>query len=290
MRPLSIRAASLVCLVGGAGAYVAFGLGACLSGDIVDLGTDFDSVGIVPDTGPRNLPEAGTVHDASADRTEASAILDGGDASEASDVHAEADAMDEAPPPQGDVCLMNPSFERPVADAQARPAGDAQVTQPLTPNPPQWLVCAGSMASTSSCGLQPTEGDSYVGLSVGLAPLLNDPTSIDTTLCAPLEVGFTYSLTVDFGLDEPITDAGFPGEPPSLQILGSSAACTRKELLWRSPSLPNACIWRKFCMSFTPAAEYTHLLLVPETSSSSALSLAPTYVIVDNLVSTHGCP
>ena len=192
--------------------------------------------------------------------------------------------MDE-PGPRGTLCITNPSFE-------AYLPGDAQANQPSQSNPPGWMVCAGATATSSICGFRPTDQSQYVGLSVGLAPLLNNPGSIDTPLCTNLEVGVTYSLTVDVGLDTAPTDSGGAGEPPFLQIWGATTKCMTQgtsELLWSSPSLLNACEWRRTCKSFTPSAPYTDLILVPGTSGSSAFNAAPTYIVVDNLVASPFC-
>jgi hypothetical protein len=260
-----------------AAAYLTCALGACLSGDVVDLGTDFDAERGVAASGSQNPPESGALGDAP--RT------DGTDSASATDATDATDAIDE-PGPRGTVCLIDKSFEVYLP-------GDAQANQPVQSHPLGWSVCAGALATSQICGLRPTDQDSYVGLSVGLAPYLNNPASIDTILCDTLEAGVTYALSVDVGLDTLQADSGGPGEPPFLQIWGATTACMAQgpyELLWSSPSLLNACMWRRVCKSFTPSAPYDHLVMIPGTSSSSAFRVGPTYIVVDNLVTPSACP
>ena len=196
-RRRSILVLSLPGLLGAG--YFGCGLGACWSGEVVDLGADLDAR--VPDA--TSVPESGPERDGS--------LADRADSSPPDDA---SDAMDEPPLPPGTVCLENPSFERHLP-------GDAQASQPVQSMPLGWAVCAGVTANSSSCGLPPTNQDSYVGLSVGLvAPFVYGPASISSPLCAPLEVGTTYALTVDYGLDTPVPDAAGTGEPPALQNLG----------------------------------------------------------------------
>ena len=275
-RRCSIGAVSAFGLLGAA--YLTCALGACLSGEDVDLGSDFDGAARVLDAASRKPVESGALRDAPrADGTDSASAIDATDA---------ADAADE-PGPRGTICIGNKSFESYLP-------GDAQANQPVQPNPPGWKVCSGATATTPICGLRPTDQDSYVGLSVGLAPYLNNPGSIDGVLCEPLEVGVTYSLSADIGLDTLQADSGSPGEPPFLQIWGATDECITQgaayELLWSSPSLLKTCGWKTYCNSFTPSAPYTHLVLIPGTSSSSAFWAGPTYIIVDNLVPSTACP
>jgi hypothetical protein len=249
--------------------YFGGGLGACLSGEVVDLGADLDAR--APDA--TRVPESGPEREASlADRADSSPE----DAM---------DAMDEPALPPGTLCLEDPSFEKHLP-------GDAQVNQPVQNMPPGWVVCPGGVtANSSSCGLPPTDQDEYVGLSVGLvAPFVYGPGSISTQLCASLEVGTTYALTVDYGLDTPVPDAQSNGEPPALQIWGGTKQCEMKEQLWRSASLPDACLWRTTCRTFVPSAAYRYLTLFPEIGSPSSLIYAQAYVIVDNLRPSPTCP
>ena len=252
-------------------AYFFWGLGACAVEDIVDLGADLDAAESVPDVGLQISQEAGPVRDgALADRRDASTAID---------------AMDESEPPAmpGAVCVNNFGFE-------AHLPGDAQAKQPLQPMPPGWQVCSGLTASTSSCRLPATQGDNYVGLSLGFLPFVG-PASIDGEFCNALEVGVAYSLSVDVGLDMPLTDSGSATQPPALQIWGATTTCMQQELLGTSYPLVSACMWTSFCMNITPSAPYDHLVLVPETGSDTTLGLLPTYVIVDNLdLSVGACP
>jgi hypothetical protein len=266
-RRRSILVLSLPGLLGAG--YFACGLGACLSGEVVDLGADLYAR--APDA--TRVPESGPERDAS--------LAERADSSPSEDA---ADAMDEPPLPPGTICIEDPSFEKHLP-------GDAQVNQPVQNMPPGWVVCAGITASMSSCGLPPTDQDEYVGLSVGpAAPFVFGIGTISTKLCANLEAGTTYALTVDYGLDTPTPDAAGPGEPPALQIWGGTMPCEMKEQLWRSASLPYACLWRTTCRTFAPSAAYNYLTLIPEIGSPSAVIYAQAYVIVDNLRPSPTCP
>ncbi len=261
----------VACLFGLVAAYFVWALGACALEDIVDLGADLDAAVAIPDAGHPIPVESGAIRDAGiADRMDSSMPMD---------------AMDESEPsPLPDAAcpdLKNGSFE-------AHLPGDAQATQPLQRSPPGWVVCGGVTASTSSCKLRPTDGDSYVGLSLGLLPWV-PPASIDGIICA-LQVGATYSLSGDVGLDMPLTDSGSVAQPPSLQIWGGTAMCSKDELL-NTISTPSACIWSRFCVNILPSGPDNHLVFDPATGSDSPFGDPTIYVIVDNLkLAVGACP
>jgi hypothetical protein len=242
----------------------------CLSGQNVDLGTDVD---------PRGF-------DATAPVEAGQAPLDAlsGDDSGVRDGQDDLEVSDEPPIAGSPVCILNPSFE-------STPEDDAG-PGPMLANPPDWRACVTPGASTTSCTLPPTNGNSYLGLSIGLAPLLDNAASVDAELCQPLIAGVTYSVALELGLDAPVGDGGpTSGEPPALQLRGSTTACDPNAvLLLRFSGVSNTCRWKSLCGLFTPTQAYTHLVLIPETSSSTSFTFSQTSVLVDDITSGGYCP
>jgi hypothetical protein len=237
----------------------------CLTGQTVDLGTDVEPHG----------PDATAVAEAS--------VPPDPEASAGDDASDRPDGTDEPPPAGAPLCIPNPSFESTTED-DAGPG-------PMLADPPQWLACSTPSTSSSACSLAPTDGRSYLGLSVGLAPLLNNASSVDATLCETLVPGVTYSLALDLGLDAPVGDSGpTSGEPPALQLRGSTIACDPNgEQLLTFSGVLDACVWKRICGSFEADQPYTHLVLIPETSRSTGLVFSQTHVLVDKLTSGGVC-
>jgi hypothetical protein len=251
--------------LGGLLVWFAGSLASCLTGQIVDLGTDVEPRGpdatAVPDASSPPDPEASATDDASS----------------------RPDATDEPLPTGAALCIPNPSFE-------SSPEDDAG-PGPMLADPPQWLACSAPSSSSSACSLAATDGRSYLGLSVGLAPLLDNAASVDATLCATLVPGVNYSLALDLGLDAPVGDGGpTSGEPPALQLRGSTTACDPNgEPLLTFAGVLDACVWKRICGVFMADQPFTHLVLVPETSRSTGFVFSQTNVLVDNLTSGGVC-
>lgn len=270
-RPSSTRISSLP----GVTACLAGALTACLT-SVVDLGSNYQErlveaqaplpptvieSGIAP---PLNSPDA-----EDADPPEAEAMAD-------------SPPVDETAPPAR-ICIPNPSFE-PLLNRDAGPV-------PVLAAPPLWLACSGNTLTPQLCVLPPTDGVTYLGLSIGYAPFLYNPASVDVPLCAALQPGVTYSLQLDFALDAPETDANPTGEPPALQIRGSTTVCDpQAELLLRFSGATNTCGWKSLCETFVPQQADTQLILVPEASSSTGVIYSQTNLLVDHLQSGGACP
>jgi hypothetical protein len=257
-------------------ACVAVTLSACLSGETINLGRKYEAPSTEPDATSMTVPEAGAEaapDDVSADDGSSPDGLDGAD---------DADEAD-APPLMGaSICILNASFENFSPDAGP---------SPLLTNPSEWQVCSNTTAGPQPCTLPPTEGNSYLALDVGLAPFLFNPAYVDSTLCEPLEAGVTYSLALELALDAPENDASPPGEPPALQLRGSNTACDpQADLLVRFSGATNTCGWKSLCATFVPQQSYTHLVLIPEATSSTGLVYSQTNVLVDALHSGGACP
>jgi hypothetical protein len=268
--PLPSQAFARVVCVGAA-------LAGCLSSETIDLGTNYEAGLPASDSSVvKRVPESGA--DAVAD-----APYDADP--DAPDAPTDAGAADAPSPPLVGalICISNPSFESLFPN-------DAQ--GPLLADPPQWQACSSNTAPQPACVLPPTDGSSYLGLSIGLAPLLLNPASVDATLCQPLQPGITYSLSIDMALDAPPGDASTEGEPPALQVRGSNTACDpRADLLLRFSGATNTCGWtRGLCGTFVPQQTYSHLILIPEATSSTGPVYAQTNVLVDNLQSGIACP
>jgi hypothetical protein len=266
LRPSSIRTSSLL----RAGAPLLCVTAACLSGETVDLGTEFDASAPPLDSPSVVAPE--------------SSVDAGESADEAGDAVADApsETASESSAPGSPFCIPNPSFEMGLG-------GDAAVSSPEVAVPAGWLSCPGSSASAAptSCLLPPTDGSSYLALSIGFFGI---PASVDVMLCEPpIVAGITYTLSADIALDAPLDDSGSIGEPPVLQIRASNTACDAQgALLLRFAGTAGTCSWRTLCGSFTAADSYSHLMLIPETGSAG-LVFDQTHLLVDHLVTGGSC-
>jgi hypothetical protein len=256
-RSPSLRASFLA-----AGIVAGATLVACLTDELVNVGSNVDAS--EPDV---DVPDVGPVEaTVDADMNETRAPV--GDAPLDVDI-------DAAPPRVFDLCIPNPSFETNPAEGDASPVQSA---------PPGWTACNGANGqSGSNCSLAPADGSTYLGLSIGFPRLFLGPASVDVTPCAPIVEGATYGLSVDVALDAPGADGGQPGEPPVLQLRGSTNECDAQgDLLWRFSGI-SACGWKTLCGTFVARASYTHLLLIPETNTSTADVFADTNLLVDDL-------
>ncbi|HEX4445997.1 MAG TPA: hypothetical protein VH044_04650 [Polyangiaceae bacterium] len=243
---------------------------ACLSGETVDLGAEYDA-SAPPIDAPSIAPPETSVD---ADPPESDAG-DGG-----AEADAPPEATDEPTPPGAYVCIPNPSFEMGLDDGAA-------VSSPEVAVPGGWQSCPlSSSTPPTSCVLPPTNGRSYLALSLGF---LINPASIDVLLCEPLAAGVTYTLAADIAIDAPLDDSGTAGEPPVLQVRASDTACDAQgALLVRFAGSAGSCGWRSVCGTFTTTESYSHLMLVPETGSAGAV-FAQTHLLVDNLTSPASC-
>jgi hypothetical protein len=268
-RPTSIRATSIL----RASLSLLGATAACLSGATVDLGHEAATTPPPTDDGPIDGDDD-TSDDATADVTadvpDVTADADGG-APEASLVDG------------GPLCIPNPSFE--PGDDAAPPTG------PEVAVPAGWASCPGSSTSVTPTACVPAaeEGLTYLALSVGFAPLapLNIPSSADVALCSPLEAGVPYTLSAEVALDATSAEGG-TDEPPSLVILGGNSACNPQTRFLQFSPVANTCGWRRFCGTFTPDQEYTHLVLIPQVNAGS--QYLQSHVLVDDLRSGGTCP
>jgi hypothetical protein len=256
------------------GALLAGTLIGCLSSETIDLGSNYPDAHAPEADGPSTVvPDSG----AEAAPQDAPVPAD----SLPFDAAAESEA--DAPIPVGaPICIPNPSFEIFSGDAGS---------SPLLTAPQDWQACGGGAVNAQACMLPPAQGNTYLALSIGLAPFVFNPASVDSALCDPLEAGVTYSLSVELALDAPDTDASPSGEPPALQLRGSDTACDpQADLLVRFSGATNTCGWKSLCATFVPQRAYSHLVLIPEATSSTGLVYSQTNMLVDDLRSGDVCP
>jgi hypothetical protein len=271
-RPSSTRISSLL----EAAVCLAVALTACLTSVTVDLGSNYQEPLVEAQAPPPlTLVESGITPP-----------IDAPDAQDEEPLEATADSApvdEEATAPPAQICLNNKSFE-PLLNSDAGPV-------PVLANPTYWQLCSANVLIPQACVLSPTDGISYLGLSIGGAPYYYNPGSVDQRLCAPLQPGVTYSLQLDFALDAQESDANPIGEPPALQIRGSTTMCDpQAELLLRFSGATNTCGWKSLCKTFVPLHADTHLILVPEASSSTGYIYSQTNLLVDYLQSGGACP
>jgi hypothetical protein len=272
MRRPSTRISSLF----EATACLAGALTACLSSVTVDLGSNYREPVVVEAAAPSPpvVEEPGAV----------------------APIAAPPDAEDDVPPETSpdslpadetvtpsQICIPNPSFE-PLLDRDAGPI-------PVLPSPPLWRLCSANALTPQRCILPPADQSSYLGLSIGLAPYLYNPAAIDAALSCNMQPGVTYSLQLELGLDAPETDGDPGGEPPALQVRGSTMACDpRADLLARFSGATNTCGWKLLCATFVAQQAYSDLMLIPEATSSTGVIYSQTALLVDDLRSGVTCP
>ena len=153
------------------------------------------------------------------------------------------------------VSITNPGLNGPAAEAIV---------------PPGWLLCANTPDTNDGTihdtPLDPFEGPTFMTFH----PLPNLEESAAAVLLEPLISSTSYSITMQMavaGLDIPTSPtwvANNQGNNPGIiEIWGSMTGCAMDELLWTSPViLPNTG-WSLEAATFTPSANYTHLVFIP---------------------------
>lgn len=182
----------------------------------------------------------------------------------------------------GHVCAKNSSFEGAQTFGPAEWLSNAFDASP-------WDACrTGGDARNASAKIvaaasgdefpAPTDGDSYLYVEAAA----KRPRNVGQSLCAPLEVGSTYSFKLD--LAAAAEDyAGVRVGPVQLAVYASGGACQRDELAWTSPRLGTG--WRTYCVTITPTKPATALVLSAMSMGSDASAL-----FIDHLVPVDGCP
>ncbi len=178
----------------------------------------------------------------------------------------------------GAVCLSNPSFEGPPANA--------------TVDAPPWVACGNqatienpSLPAPAQPLLQPTDGTTalFLRAQVGSPP----PGAVSEPLCATMRAGTTYHLTVDVG-STPEATFGVSAPPEGLQIWGGSTSCSEGELLWSSPLAGPT--WTTYCATLTPTQDTTYLTLVAYQDPDAGVPLSLGNLQADHLVPVAACP
>jgi hypothetical protein len=247
---------------------------ACALNEVVNVGANFEA-------GAPPVDATGVVDVVDAEPREAEAAPDVTSLDDGVPDDAALD-VETGPPPLSELCIPNPSFELTPA---------LPTTTPVLTAPPAWASCNNSNSQTASaCGLDPTLGDTYLGLAINV-PLLIPAASVDVVPCGPVLVGATYAVTLDLAIDAPGADGGQDGEPPALQLLGSNTPCDpRGDPLHTFAGLDRACGWKTLCGTFVAHAAYTDFVLVPQASSSLGSVFVEAELLVDNLRTDLPCP
>ncbi len=288
-------------------------LGACISGEDVDLGQNLEPG--APGAGSGRFTPPASGGDAGA--LAASGACETTEVNRPAFCDATAGAADSAPssqsaPSSGAVpssdasatafCIPNPSFE--IANS----------TSVIGP-PPDWQTCPSSsgsglanlaallpMVNPSLCTMPPSNGSSYLGLVVGpYGSVSSDLTaSVSTALCgAALDAGTAYALSIDLGIAVTrLVSTSIPSNTPSsiapvLQLWAGQTPCAYDELLWTSPPISNEDTWKTACATFTPRRTASNLTLspvFPTTDGSAPQHGQWSYVVMDNLVPGRSCP
>jgi hypothetical protein len=155
---------------------------------------------------------------------------------------------------------------------------------------PTWPVFP--VANPGVCSMPASDGANYLGLTVGSYGLATDVSeSVETPLCAPLQAGTTYSVSVDLAMAVKTVMVGASNQPAVLEIWGSKNGCVKDEPLWTSPTITNSDRWQKYCGLFRPTQSYNYLTIVPAAPAGSTFAMGQwSYVVVDHLVPGATCP
>lgn len=179
-------------------------------------------------------------------------------------------------PPGRRLCVMNPSFE-------GTPA--VNVGQNFDAGP--WLTCSNdpSVNNTPDVGSpalvvfgdppKPVDGSTYLALGQG--------EQVSQVLCEDAQAGESLSFKVQVSR----VDLA-PGDTTKvfLEVYGGIGAdCSQRQLLWASPAL--ASVWTSYCVTLKPREYMNQITLRSRTDVSS---LAPEYLVVDDIVPVDECP
>jgi len=171
---------------------------------------------------------------------------------------------------QTTISFINPSFE-------------GTPTPHITP--PNWNACLPGFTPDTQPGswginLAPSNGSSYLGLVH--FPSTGWQEGASQELQDTLFQGVPYRFYVDLATTN-TTSGGITPGPIELQVWagnGTDTLCNHEELLWSSYNLTNL-TWINFAVNFTPAADYTYLVLLSHSLDSDPMQVH--CVLVDNL-------
>ncbi len=168
--------------------------------------------------------------------------------------------------------VVNPSFEGP--------------TDPhVTPSP--WNNCMSGQTPDTQPGnwgvtMSPTDGTSYLGLVNELCDTWSEGAS--QQLSGPMTAGTEYTFTIDLASPGNTGVGGVTGGCIELQVYGGFSNCDTNELLWTSPVFNGYTTWGTYTVTFTPSANYTHLILVSNTPDDPCMDCSDQpYLNVDNM-------
>ena len=168
--------------------------------------------------------------------------------------------------------VLNPSFE-----GTANP----HVT------PPSWDICMPGVTPDTQPGswgitLPSSNGSTYIGLVHQVSASWQEGAS--QTLSSPMIAGTTYNFTLDLATTTSTLGGIIPG-CVELQIfgnMGGNSGCDQTELLWSSGDIYDPAhqdLWVTTPITFTPSANYGHLLFVVHGLGCTDLP----YIMIDNL-------
>lgn len=174
------------------------------------------------------------------------------------------------------MCLENPSFE-----------GEPAINTGQAFDASPWTTCTdpadGNMTNTPDVasdvldpvtGIAPiaTQGTTYLAMSTG--------EQASQQLCEALTARSSTSLRLD------VARMNIGSPEMFLQIWGgSSADCSRRQLLWVSPALTPS--WTTFCVKLEPSEFMDLITLRAETPMPD---IVINYLAVDNLLPVDACP
>lgn len=180
--------------------------------------------------------------------------------------------VDTGAPPIG-LGIDNPSFEGPAGSLY--PINSVSL--------PSWESCGGNVSVVESAyvssgfpamqtTLLPSDGNTFLELSL----VATGPGAVVQTLPAPLTKGTRYAFAVD------LAQSGIG--TATLEVRSGRASCAFGAALFKSDNLVSDGAWHTTCLTLTPDADVSELVLVMTTS------VAGVSIYVDALRSDPVCP
>lgn len=174
--------------------------------------------------------------------------------------------------------VVNPSFEGPQ---------DPHVT------PTPWNNCMSGQTPDTQPGnwgvsMAPTDGSSYLGMVNEYCGSWSEGAS--QQLSGPMTAGTQYTFTIDIA-SPGAGSGGLTTGCIELEVWGAFSNCAMTELLWTSPILNGYTTWGTHTVTFTPTANYDHLLFKShEPNDPCADCSDQPYIMVDNMTPVQSKP
>ncbi len=182
------------------------------------------------------------------------------------------------------ICMTNPSFE-----------GTACLG-PNTINCPPWTQCGNTTGDSQPCqnsspsgpnNITASNGSYFMGLAGSPATQYSSGfgESISQQLCAPLQTGVTYTVSIDLVMGNNNQNYTNPG---LVSIYGGSASCAQTQLLFQQAIPTSVTAWQNYTGTFTVTSPWTYISLLGGSSATGG-GFGAAYNMIDNLQILQPC-